>query len=171
MRKNYKIKKTISMKQFISEFDKSLSNYMRDKLLDLEVPSVLTRKENKYRLDLKHVEHTKYPYNTKCEKEYVYGSFLIDEDTLYFCEKCLEDDSVMESPVVNKIYNNLSRQDMFSADGVNAKKIDDTNIDFVVDSVLAVCPDVSPEYLKIVKQMTALAENSTRNTYFNGIYS
>ncbi len=33
------------------------------------------------------------------------------------------------------------------------KKIDDTNIDYVIDTLLTACPEVSQRYLKIVREM------------------
>ncbi len=48
------------MKGFISEFGEIfLKNEKR--LLELEIRTVLTRKEHRNKLDIKHVEHTKYP--------------------------------------------------------------------------------------------------------------
>ncbi|WMJ79274.1 hypothetical protein RBU49_10270 [Clostridium sp. MB40-C1] len=167
MKKNYKIKKTISIKQFISEFGESLSKHMKKRLLDLEVRSVLTRKEDNYRLDLKHVEHTQYNANSNtCKKEYAYASFIIIDDTLYFSEKCLESDTVMQSPIVNTIYNNLDSANMVCDKDINAKLVDDDNIDYIIDTILTVCPDVSQKYIDIVHQMTSLAESSTRGVSY-----
>ncbi|MCY6957279.1 hypothetical protein [Clostridium brassicae] len=166
MKKNYKIKKTISIKQFISEFGESLSKHMKKRLLDLEVRSVLTRKEDNYRLDLKHVEHTQYNCHSSnsdtCKKEYAYASFVIIDNTLYFSEKCLESDAVMQSPIVSTIYNNLDSENMVCDKDINAKLINDDNIDYIIDTILTVCPEVSQKYIDIVHQMTSLAESSTR---------
>ena len=45
MKKNYNMKKTIAMKGFISEFGEVLSEKMKKRLLELEIRTVLTRKE------------------------------------------------------------------------------------------------------------------------------
>ena len=161
MKKNYNIKKTISMKQFVVEFGNTFSNHMKNRLLELEVGSVLIRKEETYRLNLKHVEHIKYDAsiqeNSKAQKEYVYGQLIVIEEILYYAQKCTESNQVMQAPVVAKIYNGLSDDGIISVEGINAKKIDDTNIDFVIDSIIAVFPEVSKEYLNIVKGMLSLS--------------
>ena len=149
------------MKQFVLEFGNTFSNHMKNRLLELELGCVLIRKEETYRLNLKHVEHIKYDSSTqesgKTQKEYVYGQFIVLEEILYYAQNCTETNQVMQSPVVAKIYNGLSDEGIISVEGVNAKKIDDTNIDFVMDSILAVFPEVSKEYLNIVKSMLSLS--------------
>ncbi len=173
MRKNYKIKKTISVKQFISEFGENFSEHMKERLLDLEVRCVLTRKEEDNTLDLKHVEHTKYDCpsgNSSKEKEYVYGEFTAVEGILYFSEKCAENDDVMVSPITNVIFNSLNSEDMIIDENTNAKKVDDTNIDFIIDSILSVCPEVSQRYLDIVREMTSRSESKLLNTVYTKTY-
>ena len=44
MKKNYKMKKTISMKMFVSELGENFSDHMKEKLLELDIRCVLTRK-------------------------------------------------------------------------------------------------------------------------------
>ena len=161
MKKNYNIKKTISMKQFVLEFGNTFSNHMKDRLLELELACVLIRKEEIYRLNLKHVEHIKYEPSAqetgKSMKEKVYGQFIVIEEILYYAETCTESKEVMQAPIVNKIYKELSDEGIIVVEGINAKKIDDSNIDFVMDSILAVFPEVSKEYLNIVKSMLSLS--------------
>jgi len=159
VKKNYKMKKTISIKMFIGELGKSFSEHMKNRLLELEVRCVLTRKEENI-LDLKHVEHTQYACDLNSEnnsnideKEYVYGQFIVIDDVLYFSDKCVENDSVMQSPIVNNIFNSLSGEVMVFDEDIKGKKIDDSNIDYVIDSILSVCPQVSQSYLDIVKGM------------------
>lgn len=159
MKRNYRIKKTISVKQFISEFGESLSKHMKKRILDLWPRCVLTRNEDRCILDLKHVEHTMYDCNEyiksdldKCQKEYAYGQFIIDEDTLYFSEKCVESDTVMQAPMVDTIYDFLSSEDMYFGENTRAKKIDDSNIDFVIDNILKACPPMSQAHLKIISK-------------------
>ena len=59
----------------------------------------------------------------------------------------------MKSPVVDEIYNSLDNEDMFIDEDTTAKKIDDTNIDYVIDTLLTACPEVSQRYIKIVREM------------------
>ncbi|QGU94389.1 hypothetical protein GOM49_04070 [Clostridium bovifaecis] len=158
MKKNYNIKKTISIKKFISEFGEDFSKHMKQRLLELEVRSVLTRKEEINHLDLKHVEHIQYACNPssdsdKSEKEYTYGQLIVVDGTLYFSESCIESDTVMESPVVENIFNSLSSSGMIIDSDIRAKQVDDTNIDYVVDSLLDACPPVSQKYIDIVQGM------------------
>lgn len=157
MRKNYKMKKTISIKHFISEFGENFSEHIKKRLLELEVPSVLTRKQTSYILDLKHVEHTKYDCtlenNSVVQKEYVYGQFIVMDGVLYFSKDCIEDDKVMKSPIVDKIYYSLDEKDMLYDNDITAKKVDDSNIDFVIDTIFTVFPQVSQRYLDIVEEM------------------
>lgn len=172
MKKNYRIQKTISMKRFISELGEDFSEHMKDRLLELEVRCVLTRKEDNYRLDIKHVEHTKYDCTcdsehglTPCKKEYVYGQFIVIEGVLYFSENCTESDGVMQSPIVNTIYSSLSDENMICDEGINEKKVDDSNIDYVIDSILTVCPEVSQRYKDIMKDMLSHAERKSAHVY------
>ncbi len=163
MKKNYKMKKTISMKRFISEFGENFSKHTKKKLLELEVRCVLTRNEDDYRLDLKHVEHTQYNCgSSKSQKEYAYGQLVVMDETLYFSEICTESATVMEAPIVSTIYNSLNSEDMISDLNVNSKKIDDNNIDYLIDTILTVCPDVSEEYLAITQGMISRAENKKK---------
>lgn len=155
------MKKTISVKKFISELGENFSEHMKERLLDLELRTVLTRKDEDYRLDMKHVEHTKYICDSKDnstssekKKEYDYGQFMVIDGDLYFSESCLESDTVMESPVVNEIFNSLNSAGMIVDCDVRAKLVSDNNIDYLVDTLLEACPPVSQRYLDIVKEMT-----------------
>ena len=164
MKKMYNIKKTISMKQFISEFGGTFTEQMKNRLLELEMGCVLIRKEENHHLQLKHVQHTKYACPSGsgkpgAQKEYAYGQFIVIEGILYFAEDCKESDQVMEAPVVSSIYEALDSEDMITTEGINAKKIDDSNIDFVINSILEVFPEVSKEYQDIVKGMLSLRRN------------
>lgn len=159
MKKNYKMKKTISIKMFIEELGKDFSEHMKNRLLELEVRCVLTRRQENI-LDLKHVEHTQYNCDLNSEdgsnseeKEYVYGQFIVIDDVLYFSDKCVENSSVMQSPIVTSIFNDLDGDVMIFDEDIKGKKIDDSNIDYVIDSILSVCPEVSQSYLDIVKGM------------------
>ncbi|WP_409069726.1 hypothetical protein ACFLKB_10380 [Clostridium sp. FAM 1755] len=157
MKKNYNMKKTIAMKGFISEFGEVLSEKMQKRLLELEIRTVLTRKEDRNKLDIKHVEHTKYPCENldikNVEKEYTYGQFILTDENLYFSKDCVENEKVMKSPIVDKIYNSLDDENMLIDEDTTAKKIDDINIDYVIDTLLTACPEVSQRYLKIVREM------------------
>ena len=164
MKKNYKMKKTISMKMFIKEFGENFSDHMKKRLLELEVRCVLTRKEDSYRLDIKHVEHTQYAFNNDCnnntsEKEYVYGQLIVMDEMLYYSEKCTEGDKVIQAPIVNLIYDNLDSEGMILDNDNRAKKIHDGNIDYVIDTMLTVFPDVSQSYLNIIKEMISHERN------------
>lgn len=158
-KKKRKIKKVISMKQFISGFGVNFSEHMKKRLLELEVRCVLTRGEDENRVDLKHVEHTQYncPDNFEADsglnqKEYVYGQFVVDDDKLYFSEKCVEGDEVMQAPIVDVIYSSLNSENIVFEDGIRAKKVDDTNIDYIVDTILTVFPQVSDAYIDIISK-------------------
>jgi hypothetical protein len=94
--------------------------------------------------------------NTKTvKKEYTYGQFKVIENILYFSESCLLSDKVMQSPIVKTIYDGLDSEGLVNDEDCDAKIINDTNVDFVVDSILSVCPDASQKYLDIVKQMSS----------------
>lgn len=158
LRKNYNIKKTISVKQFIAEFGKNFSDKIKKRLLELEVRCVLVRQEENYILQIHHVEHTVHDVNSKdgtkqIKKEFAFGQFVVIEELLYFSEKCSESNSLIESPIVNTIFNALTSEAIISETGVNAKKIDDSNIDYIIDSILTVCPEVTKAYSDIVDGM------------------
>jgi len=146
-KRNYNMKKTISMKKFIAELGENFSDHMKKRLLELEVRCVLTRKEESNILDIKHVEHLQHD-----NKEYVYGQFLVVEGVLYFSESYFENDDVMLSPVVSTIYDTLDSETATIEEGPTGKKIDDNNIDYVIDQILSVCPPVSQAYLDIMSK-------------------
>ena len=143
-----------------SIFPPGKSEHMKKKLLELEVRCVLRRKEETYILNLKHVEHTMHDCNSKdnskvYQKEYAYCQFIIIEGILYFSEKCTESSDVMQAPIVSEIYNSLNSKDMITEENINGKKLDDSNIDYVIDTILTVCPPVTQGYLDIVEGMTS----------------
>jgi hypothetical protein len=170
MKKNYNLKKTISIKQFISEFGEDLSAHVKSRLQELEVRSVLTRKTATNILDIKHVEHTLYDSNpeegSKAQKEYSFGQFIVKDSILYFSESCLQSDQVMTSPIVAEIYNNLSSEDSIIEEDCCGKKVTDDNIDYIIDSILTVCPEVSQRYLDIIAGMTSRADNKMKTAPF-----
>ncbi|OPJ54568.1 hypothetical protein [Clostridium oryzae] len=162
----YRTKSSMSLKQFIAEFGENFSDHMKNRLMELESRGFLTRKEYSNRFDLKHVEHIQYKCSDDLEgdsseklKEYSYAQLEVDEGILYFSDSCFEDNMVKQSPMVDKIYNSLDSECVVSNYGNHLKKIDDSNIDYVIDNILLSCPDVSKSYLEIVKGMTQRANN------------
>lgn len=165
MRKIYNMKRTISMKQFIKELGDNFSNHMKERLLELGERCVLTRKDINYRLDLKHIEHVQHEVacdtegaSKPCSKEYIYGQFVVLEGVLYFSEKVTESLTAIQGPNVENIYNSLDSKNIIEDSEIKSKKLDDSNIDFVVDSILETCPPVSEEHLAIVRGMTSRSE-------------
>lgn len=162
MRVNNRRKNTISLKMFITEFGDQFSENVTKRLMDLDLRCVLTRSRESYNiLDLKHVEHTKYDDENKLGselKEYCYAEFAVIEGELYFSEKCMENEKVMKSSVVDKIYNHLSDDNMTCEGEKNFKKVEEDNIDYIVDNIILKCPQVSQKYIDIVNEMTSLAE-------------
>jgi hypothetical protein len=158
MKKNYKIRKTISIKRLISDYGEEFSEKIKQRLLELEVRCVLTREQNDTKFDLKHVEHTKYDCSSqgnsrKCEKEHIYGKFIADDGILYFSDRCTESDKAIQVPTVSEIYNSLNSEEIIFDEDCRAKKVDDSNIDYVIDTILTVCPQVSQRYIDIMKEM------------------
>ena len=88
----------------------------------------------------------------------MYGQFVVVEGILYFSEKCTESTAATQKSIVKDIYNNLSSEGMIIDSDISSKKVDDSNIDFIVESILKVCPPVSEEHLAIVKGMTSRSE-------------
>lgn len=151
---------------FIKEFGENFSEHMKERLMELETRCFLTRKEIMYRFDLKHVEHLQY--ETACDmegdkepssKEYCYGQFVVLDGKLYFSEGCIEDKDIMQSPKLNNIYNSLDSEGTVFDEGMNLRRLDDNNIDFVVDSILSSCPSVSQAYIDIIKGMAKRTNN------------
>lgn len=163
MKKNYRIRKTLSIKRLISELGQDFSEHIKERLLDLEVRCVLTRKDSQYLFDIKHVEHTKYPCDEDSNKEYTYGKFIVIDKDLYFSNNCIEDETVMRSSIVDKIYNDLDTEIVTLDENICSKKITDSNIDFIIDSILSVCPDVSTRYREIMKDVLTRAERKTNS--------
>lgn len=163
MKKNYKMKRTISMKQFIAEFGEVLSKHMKQRLLELGERCLLNRRDESHILDLRHIEHTKYECScssegevTECKKEYAFGQLVVKEGNLYFSQSCVENDDIMQNPTVNEIYDSLTTEEAIIDECIKAKRLDDSNIDYVIDSILKVCPEVSAEHMAILaKYITA----------------
>lgn len=179
MKKNYRMKKTISVKMFISELGENFSDHIKKRLMDLDVRCVMTRKEINYVVDLKHVEHLRYDTpegNGTSKKEYVYGKFAVVDGALYFSQNFENTNSAMKSQVVDKIYDSMDTNEITvnlessKEDDINAKEINDDNIDFVIDSILKECPQVSQKYLDIVHEMISHADIKRKNTLHISTY-
>lgn len=151
------MKKTVSMKQFITELGADFSKHVKQRLLELGGRCVLTRKDESFILDLRHVEHTKYDCDsqnntTAVKKEYAFGQLIVHEGVLYFSECCLENEDIMQASMVSTIYNSLGSEEISLEGDIKGKRIDDENIDYIIDNILTVCPEVSPEHLAIVSR-------------------
>jgi hypothetical protein len=162
MKKNYKMKRTISMKQFITEFGEGLSKHMKQRLSELGERCLLNRRDESHILDLRHIEHIKYECSCSAEgeepmakKEYAFGQFVVQEGALYFSQSSVENDDIMQISTVNEIYNSLNTEEI-EIDEIKVKRIDDSNIDFVIDSILKVCPEVSAEHMAIIAKYIAI---------------
>jgi len=171
MNRNYKMKKTISVKQFVEEFGETFSEYIKKRLLELEVRSVLTRKEHACVLDIRHVEHLQHEVPCEdneevCTKENTFGQFIVTDGKLYFSESCIENDNVMKSHIVSEIYSSLDSDEMICYEGINAKLIDDRNIDYIINAILAECPEVSQSYLDIMSEMNLRAKSKSQRISF-----
>jgi len=156
MKKNYKMKRTISMKQFIIEFGEGLSKHMKQRLLELGERCILNRRDESHILDLRHVEHIKYECSCSSEdeeaivkKEYAFGQFVVQEGLLYFSQSSVENDDIMQNATIKGIYDSLDNEEI-EIDEIKVKAIDDSNIDFIIDSILKVCPVVSAEHMAII---------------------
>lgn len=165
MKKNYKIKKTISMNLFVTELGENFSDHVKDRLLELELRCVLTRKEDFNTLDIKHVEHIQHDCSSGFEddsassnKEYAYGQFCVIDDELYFSEKCTIEKGVEESPIVRTIYTALKTNPIILSCDTCGKKVNDDNIDYIIDTLLTVFPNVSEAHLNMVKDMISRAK-------------
>lgn len=167
MKRNYRLKRTISVRQFILELGENFSDKIKENLLKLDSRCVLTRKDNQYMLDVKHIEHIQHDCacdsdvvddSSKTQKEYVYGQFVMVDGILYFSQNCFETNTIMQSPIVSTIYTSLDNNDSISLEDIDLKKVDDSNIEYIIDSILTVCPEVSQAHLDIVQQMTSLVK-------------
>lgn len=161
MRINNRRKKRISIKMFIEEFGENFSEHIKTRLMELDVRTLLTRKDKYNVLDIKHVEHTKHEVVSGSEaykKEYVYGELVAFEGNIYFCNDCIENDEIVKADIVDKIYDSLSEDNMVYDEDKKLKALNDDNIDYVVDSILKVCPEVSQKYISIVKDMISRSE-------------
>ncbi len=171
MQRNYNMKKTISIKKFIVESGETFSDAIKNRLSDLEVRSVLTRRDYKNVLDIKHVEHLQYPCdcedNLDSTKEYSYGEFFTVEDTLYYSNNYLQGPTVVKAPIVDTIYNNLSSENSIVFEGIEGKLINDDNIDYVIDTILSNFPDVSQSYKDTIIEIDKCAATKHNRISFN----
>lgn len=159
-------KSAISISTFISEFGEKFTEHMDQRLLQLASRCFLIRKETRNMLDLMHVEHIKYDCScnvkgktVNSQKEYSYGEFEVIDGDLYFSDKCIEKNEIIESPEISIIFNNLDSTGMTSDEDRKLKKVNDDNIDYIVDSILSTCPETSQAYRDIVKDMMIRANN------------
>lgn len=163
---NYSKKSSVSIKMFIKEFGEGFSEHVKKRLMELESRCFLTRGGISYIFDLKHVEHLKY----KCaideenpskngSKEYAYGQLAVLDGKLYFSKECFENSEIMQSPIVSDIYNNLDSEDIVFDEGRNLKRLNENNIDYVIDTILSACPEVSQSYIDVVKEMVYRSNN------------
>jgi len=157
LKKMYKMKKTVSVKQFITELKGEFSGHIRQRLLELGERCVLTRRDESYILDLRHIEHTKYNCSpgggtAANQKEYAFGQFIAYENQLYFSKCCLENEDIMQSEIVSSIYDSLKGEELELEENVRGKLIDDDNIDYIADEIFTVCPEMSPEHLAIISR-------------------
>ncbi|OGO78591.1 MAG: hypothetical protein A2Y23_12740 [Clostridiales bacterium GWB2_37_7] len=156
MKKNYKMKRTISVKQFVVEFGDSISKHMKQRLLELGERCILNRRDESHILDFRHVEHIKYECccgsedGAENKKEYAYGQLVVKEGNLYLTQDCVENEDIMQSPVVGEIYSVISSPEVQLEEGIVGKMIDESNIDYVIDNILKVCPKVSAEHMAII---------------------
>jgi hypothetical protein len=162
----YKKGGPMALKQFISEFGLNFSDSMKEKLMELESRSYLTKLESENVFDLKHVEHIQYEClcdssdtSSTIKKEYSYAQFQVNDGILYFSEICMENKQVTQSPMVTELYNSLDDEGIILINGRGLKKVDDKNISLVVNSILSACPQVSQAYLDIIKGMVSRADN------------
>lgn len=146
---------------FIEEFGENFSEHVKTRLMELDVRTLLTRKDKYNVLDIKHVEHIKHQVDSGSEahkKEYVYGELVAFEENLYFCNDCIENDEIVKADIVDEIYNSLSENNIVYDEEKKLKVLNDDNIDYVVDSILKACPQVSEKYISIVKGMISRSE-------------
>ena len=156
MIKKHNMKKTISIAMFISEFGDAFTSHMKLKLLEIGKSCVLIRRETGYSFDLKHVEHKKEQIensdgtsNLKL-REYTYGQLLVHEEILYFSMGHKNGEDEVQFPTISEIYGDLNVPVEFLEDDIEAKRIEDSNVDYLVDHLNAIYPELSPEYLKII---------------------
>lgn len=158
LKKKYNMKKTISMRMFISEFDEAFTSHMKLRLLEIGKRCVLTRKEIDYCFDLKHVEHTKHDLDETNgdlmikPKEYTYGQLLVNEGVPYFSDEHTDGEEIIQYPTISNIYNEMDGQVEFFDEDIRAKRLQDSNIDYLVDNLLEIYPPLSPEYMKIISK-------------------
>jgi hypothetical protein len=154
----YNFTKTISIKKFISEFGASFSPLVKEKLLQLELRSVLTRLENINVFNIKHVEHTKHTREDESgttEKEYVFGQLVSIEGKLYFSKDFTEDEIFEKCPSIDAVYESLEGDELLLESGIKVKFIGDDNVESFINGLLTCIPDVSERYVKILKEMTS----------------
>lgn len=163
---NHTRKRAVSIKMFITEFGEDFPENVKERLMALESRCFLTRKEIPYQFDLKHVEHLQYECDFDKEyssarrsKEYAYGQLVVLDGELYFSESCLENNEIMQSPMVSVIYNALDSDGIIFVEGRNLKRLNEYNIDYVVDSILSTCPQVSQSYMNIIKEIVSRTNN------------
>lgn len=144
------------MSMFISEFGEAFTSHTKQKLMEIRNSCILIRKAPGDSFDIKHVEHTKHildnadgTSNMK-PREYTFGQLLINEDLLYFSKECEETEDAIQHPAISDIYSNMDTKPEVLEDNIEGKRIEDSNVDYLVDHLTELYPPLSEEYLKII---------------------
>lgn len=140
---------------FIGEFGEGFSDHIKKRLLEIGNRCILTRKEIDYCFDLKHVEHIKYDCGTGEDgnlMEYTYGQLVASDGELYYSCQGKDSAEIKQFQAIEGLFDSIEANTECLEDDIKAKKIDDSNIDFLVDNLIEICPPVSPGYLKIISK-------------------
>ena len=126
--------------QFISKFNIPDSNVVTI-LRTLDQKVLLSKGEHEYRYNIlgtRHKTHTTtYKDGTICEKEYAYGHLMAINKKIYFSQRTTQNADREEHIISSTIYNCLLTDEIHDIDR-NARLIDDTNVSFIVNTILGI---------------------------------
>ena len=133
----------MSVGSFINQFGGSLTPFTKQELLRLDGKCILSPHKHKNRVNIELLHHNKFPATKNsglevipCEKEIALGHFISHKSLFYYSKRATTNGTVMQDDVtIDTIYNSMHSEQIHDIDR-DAKLIDDSNVTFLVDTLL-----------------------------------
>lgn len=136
----------LSIREFMDKFE--MDDSVANELKRLDGHIVLSSGEYDYRFNLLDPRHSKHEALIKKKnigdglkfynKEWAFGHLIYHNGAVFFSETPTVNRDVEKHRIAKHIYDNLRTDEIFDNDRW-AKRIDPSNVKFVVDQLLALC--------------------------------
>lgn len=165
-----------TMNNLITKFKPNISPRVKEKLLELDKKGILQKEgsDNKLYIHSKDARMKLNPPDSGCDSmhEFVYGHIMFIKQCVCLSGRCSLNLEVLDHPGYSQIYklidNKLSmnmskleskkeknnyKKDFYIKDSDRfAIKINDENVDEIIDSINALLPELSEDYLKMIRK-------------------